>query len=183
MEQETLEFMEKDHSQEGQLLGVKQTAPVLRTKKRSSVIKGRYAYSIKTSRVKEEDFPYAGQQLSCTSELLDFARSLRDSDIEKMTAVFLDAQNQVMGIYIANGTVNQAVVYPREIIRHALLIGSSCIILIHNHPSGHPRPSDADIRLTRAIQEIAKLLDLLVHDHIIIGENNVFSFREEGIIF
>ena len=99
-----------------------------------------------------------------------------------MTAVFLDAQNQVMGIYISNGTVNQAVVYPREIIRHALLIGSSCIILVHNHPSGHPRPSDADIRLTKAIHDIAKMLDILVHDHIIIGGERFFSFREEGIM-
>ncbi len=181
--QGTLEFMQENHSQGVEPLGVKQTAPVLREKKRSNVMKERYAYSIKTSRVKEPDFPYAGQQLTCTTDLLSFARSLQDSDIEKMLTLYLDAQNQVMGIQITSGTVNQAVVYPREIIRHALLIGSSCIILIHNHPSGHPRPSDADIRLTKTVQEIAKMLDILVHDHVIIGtEGRFYSFREEGVI-
>ena len=183
MEQETLEFMEKDHSQGLRPLGVKQTAPINRQDQRRNVMKVRYAYSIKTSRVREPDFPYSGQRLSCTTDLLDFARSLQDSDIEKMLTLYLDAQNQVMGIQITSGTVNQAVVYPREIIRHALLVGSSCIILIHNHPSGHPRPSDADIRLTKTVQEIAKMLDILVHDHVIIGaEGRFYSFREEGVI-
>ena len=146
-------------------------------------MKERYAYSIKTSRVREPDFPYSGQRLSCTTDLLNFARSLQDSDIEKMLTLYLDAQNQVMGIQITSGTVNQAIVYPREIIRHALLIGSSCIILVHNHPSGVPRPSDADIRLTKTVTETSKLLDILIHEHIIIGtEGRFFSFREEGLM-
>jgi DNA repair protein RadC len=64
----------------------------------------------------------------------------------------------------------------------ALRKKASAIILAHNHPSGHVRPSDADIRLTKTIQETAKVLDILVHDHIIIGENRFFSFREEGLM-
>jgi DNA repair protein RadC len=143
----------------------------------------RYAYSIKTTRVKEQDFPYDGHQISCTSELLQFACSLRDSDIEKMIVIYLDAQNQILGIQITAGTVNQAVVYPREVIRHALLMGSSAIILIHNHPSGKVKPSDADIRLTKTVQETAKFLEILIHDHIILGaEDRYFSFREEGLM-
>ena len=144
--------------------------------------KSLHAYSIKTSRVREPDFPYHGQVISCTSELLDFARNLQDSDIEKMLTLYMDAQNKVICIQIMSGTVNQAVVYPREVIRHALLAGSSAIILIHNHPSGEVRPSEADIRLTKHIQEAAKYLDVLVHDHIIIGDNKWFSFREEGLM-
>ena len=144
--------------------------------------KSLHAYSIKTSRVREPDFPYHGQVISCTSELLDFARNLQDSDIEKMLTLYMDAQNKVICIQIMSGTVNQAVVYPREVIRHALLAGSSAIILIHNHPSGEVRPSEADIRLTKHIQEAAKYLDVLVHDHIIIGDNKFFSFREEGLM-
>jgi hypothetical protein len=104
--QGTLEFMQEDHSQGLQPPGVKQTAPVLREKKRSDVMKVRYAYSIKTSRVKEPDFPYSGQQITCTTDLLKFACSLQDSDIEKMLTLYLDAQNQVMGIQITSGTVN-----------------------------------------------------------------------------
>lgn len=181
--QGTLEFVEKDHSQGLPPLGVKQTAPIHRQKERSSVMKSQYAYSIKTSRVKELDFPYSGKSLTCTTELLDFAASLQNSDIEKMLTLYLDAQNQLICIQVVNGTVNQAIVYPREIIRHALLVGASAMILMHNHPSGRPRPSDADIRLTKTIQEAAKFMDLLVHDHIIIGtEGRFFSFREEGLM-
>ena len=80
------------------------------------------------------------------------------------------------------GVVNQAVVYPRQVLESALKKKASAIILAHNHPSGHVRPSDADIRLTKTIQETAKVLDILVHDHIIVGENRFFSFREEGLM-
>ena len=142
----------------------------------------KYAYSIKTSRVKEADFPYAGQSITCTSELLAFAKSLQSADIEKMLTLYMDAQNKVICIQVMSGTVNQAVVYPREIIRHALLSGATGIILIHNHPSGEVRPSDADIKVTRTLQEICKHLQLEVHDHVIIGENKFYSFREEGIL-
>ena len=144
--------------------------------------KALFAYSIKTSRVREPDFPYHGQAITCTSELVDFARTLQDFDIEKQLTVYMNAQNRVICIQIMSGTVNQAVVYPREVIRHALLSGASAIILIHNHPSGEVRPSDADIRLTKIIQEISKNLDILVHDHIIIGDKKWFSFREEGLM-
>ena len=140
------------------------------------------AYSIKTSRVKEPDFPYAGQQITCTSELVEFAKSLQNADIEKMLTLYMDAQNHVICIQMTTGTVNYAVAYPREIIRHALLTGAVAIILIHNHPSGDVKPSDADIRITRTIQEAAKLLEINVLDHIIIGEKRFCSFREEGIM-
>ena len=78
--------------------------------------------------------------------------------------------------------MNQAVVYPRKVLENALKKKASAVILVHNHPSGHVKPSDADIRLTKTIQETAKILDIIVHDHIIIGENRFFSFREEGLI-
>ena len=142
-----------------------------------------YAYSIRTSRVKEKDFPYEGQSITCTSELVSFVKSLQDAEIEKMLTIYLDAQNKVICLQVMNGTVNSAVVYPREIIRHALLSCAVGIILVHNHPSGSVRPSDADIRVTKTIQEAGKLLEIMVHDHIIVSENNkFFSFREEGIL-
>jgi DNA repair protein RadC len=141
------------------------------------------AYSIKTSRVKEPDFPYRGQQFVGTMDLLRFVRSLENSDVEKMLTLYLDGQNQLICIQITRGTVNQAYVYPREIIRHAILVGSCAMILVHNHPSGHERPSEADIRITRSIQEVAKLLEIVVHDHMIVGAGGrFFSFREEGMM-
>ena len=146
-------------------------------------LRTQYAYAIKTYRVKEKEFPYQGTPISCTSELVNFTRSLLDSDTEKMVAIYLNAQNEVMGIYVQPGTVNQAAVYPREILKNALLTGASAIILCHNHPDGHPKPSDADLTLTRTIKEACKLFDVLLHDHIVLGsESAVFSFREEGIL-
>jgi DNA repair protein RadC len=123
-------------------------------------------------------------QVSCTAELLNFCKTsmgaLKD---EEFRVCYLDARNQIITLEtIQEGVVNQAVVYPRKVLEKALQCKASAIILVHNHPSGHIRPSDADIRLTRTIQETARTLDILVHDHIIIGENRFFSFREEGLM-
>jgi len=123
-------------------------------------------------------------QISCTAELLNFCKmsfgGLKD---ERFCIISLNAQNRVIEMdTIQEGIVNQAIVYPRKVLECSLKRKASSIILVHNHPSGHVRPSEADIRLTKLIQETAKVMDIAVHDHIIIGENKVFSFREEGII-
>jgi DNA repair protein RadC len=123
-------------------------------------------------------------QITCTRELLDYCKSymggLRD---ERSCVIYLDAQNRMTDIEtIQEGIVNQAVVYPRKVLENALKQKASAVILVHNHPSGHVKPSDADIRLTKTIQETARILDIIVHDHVIIGENRFFSFREEGLI-
>lgn len=122
--------------------------------------------------------------VTCTRELTDFCRTaLGGKRDEEFCVLYLDAQNQLIEFEtIQRGIVNQAVVYPRQVLEGALRKKASAIILAHNHPSGHVRPSEADIRLTRTIQEIAKFVDILVHDHLIVGEGSVFSFREEGLI-
>lgn len=123
-------------------------------------------------------------QISCTTDLLNFCRTeMGSKKDEEFCVIFLDAQNQIIEFEtVQKGIVNQAVVYPRQVLESALKRKASAIILAHNHPSGHVRPSEADIRLTKTIQETAKVLDILVHDHIIIGENRFFSFREEGMM-
>ena len=124
------------------------------------------------------------QQISCTKELLDYCMtSLGGLKDEHFCVIYLDAQNRIIDVEtIQEGIVNQAVVYPRKVLENALRRKASAVILAHNHPSGHVKPSDADIRLTKTIQETAKALDILVHDHVIIGENKFFSFREEGLM-
>lgn len=123
-------------------------------------------------------------QVTCTGELLDFCKTVMGGKKdEEFCVIYLDTQNQIIAFEtVQKGIVNQAVVYPRQVLESALKKKASAIILAHNHPSGHVRPSDADIRLTRTIRETAKALDILVHDHIIIGDNRFFSFREEGLI-
>ena len=108
---------------------------------------------------------------------------LTNPSIESNTLSNLDAQNRMTDIEtIQEGIVNQAVVYPKKVLENALKKKASAVILVHNHPSGHVKPSDANIRLTKTIQETARILDIIVHDHVIIGENRFFSFREEGLI-
>jgi DNA repair protein RadC len=123
-------------------------------------------------------------QIACTSELIDFCRTkIGANKDEEFCVIYLDAQNQIIEFEtVQKGIANQAVVYPRQVLEKALRKKASALILAHNHPSGHVRPSDADIRLTKTIQETAKALDILIHDHIIIGENRFFSFREEGLM-
>ena len=124
------------------------------------------------------------EQISSTKELIDYCLSsmggLKD---EHFAVIYLNARNKIIKVEtIQEGIVNQAVVYPRKVLEKALAHKASAIILVHNHPSGHVRPSDADIRLTRVLQDAARIMDIALHDHLIVGENRFFSFREEGIL-
>jgi len=142
----------------------------------------KYAFSIKTSRVRETDFPYQGQSISSTSELMNFTSALQDADVEKFIVIYLNIKNVVNGIYVTTGTVDQAIIFPREVLLHALLSRSSSMILIHNHPSGETKPSDSDLNLTKCLIEAARIFNIMVHDHVIIGMNKFLSFREEGLL-
>lgn len=123
-------------------------------------------------------------QITSTRELIDYCMSslggLKD---ERFSVIFLNAQNRIIATeVIQEGIVNQAVVYPRKVLEKALKYKASAIILVHNHPSGQVEPSEADVRLTRSLRETARVLEILIHDHIIVGENRYYSFREEGIM-
>ena len=91
---------------------------------------------------RERTFPYSGADLSGTKQVVEFARSLQDSDVEKFLVLYLNARNKLNCISVQMGTVNQAVVYPREIVKHCILSNACAVILVHNHPSGHVRPSE-----------------------------------------
>jgi DNA repair protein RadC len=82
----------------------------------------------------------------------------------------------------ARGTVDHAPVYPREVVKRALELGASALILVHNHPSGDPTPSKADIAVTRDIVSAAKPLGVTVHDHLIIGRGRHTSLRDMGML-
>ena len=80
------------------------------------------------------------------------------------------------------GTVNHAPVYPREVVKRALELGASAIIMVHNHPSGDPKPSRADIDITRKVRDAARPVGIALHDHLIIGKDGFVSLKNEGII-
>ena len=103
--------------------------------------------------------------------------------VEHFGAFFLNSQNELIGFKMFNtGTINQVAVYPRMIIHTALMIGAAGLILAHNHPSGHPDPSDNDKQLTRSINEAGRLFDIQCLDHVIVSANSYFSFLERRIL-
>ena len=106
-----------------------------------------------------------------------------DDDKEHFWAIFLNAQNHyLMHTLVSTGTQSASLVHPREVFGPALRAGAASLILVHNHPSGDPTPSREDLRLTRQLAEGAKLLDLRLHDHLIIGNGTErwVSLAERG---
>lgn len=97
---------------------------------------------------------------------------------EQFRVLFLDRKNQLITDEImSEGTVDHAPLYPREIMRRALELGASSLILVHNHPSGDPTPSNADVDMTRQIVEAAKALSITVHDHLVVGVDGTASLK------
>ncbi|VDC48763.1 MULTISPECIES: DNA repair protein RadC [Brevundimonas] len=102
---------------------------------------------------------------------------------EQFRVLYLDRRNTLMcDELLAEGTVDHAPVYPREVVRRALDLSASAMILVHNHPSGDPEPSRADIEMTRKIIDAARLFGLQVHDHLVIGRQGTASFKTLGLI-
>jgi len=117
--------------------------------------------------------------LSSWSELIDYCRSaMAYESVEQFRILFLDKKNRLIADEVQQvGTVDHTPVYPREVIRRTLELSASALILVHNHPSGDPSPSAADVRMTREIAEISKQMGITLHDHIIIGRAGHASMR------
>ncbi len=102
---------------------------------------------------------------------------------EAFRVLFLDKKNQLIADEILNqGTVDHAPVYPREVMRRALELSAGALILVHNHPSGDPTPSAADVEMTRRIVEAGRALDISIHDHVVVGRADVASFKALGLM-
>lgn len=107
---------------------------------------------------------------------------LRDLKHEVFAALILDTQHRILSFeLLSTGTIDQATVYPREVARLMLERHASAVIFAHNHPSGRPDPSDADIRLTHKLKEALALLDIRVLDHFIVADQHIVSFAERGL--
>jgi DNA repair protein RadC len=117
--------------------------------------------------------------LSSWKDVIDYCRtSMAFADKEQFRILFLDKRNQLISDEVQQtGTVDHTPVYPREVIKRALEVSATAIILVHNHPSGDPTPSQADIQMTKAIIGIAGPLGISVHDHIIVGKNGHASIK------
>lgn len=122
--------------------------------------------------------------LSSWDALIDYCHTaLAHRETEQFRVLFLDRKNVLIADEEqASGTVNHVPVYPREVVKRALELNASALILVHNHPSGDPTPSEADIGMTLQVQEAARALDITLHDHLIIGKSRELSFRTSGYL-
>ena len=119
------------------------------------------------------------------TERLDayLAAAMSRDKVEQFRVLFLDPKNRLIADEVqGRGTVNHTPVYVREVVKRALELHSTALILVHNHPSGDPSPSRADIDITADLRDAARLFDVTVHDHLIVGNGRTFSFRREGML-
>jgi DNA repair protein RadC len=122
--------------------------------------------------------------LSSWDAVRDYCRSsMAFADKEHFRILFLDKRNHLIADEVQQtGTVDHTPVYPREVVKRALELSATAIILVHNHPSGDPTPSRADIQMTQSIIEIARTLGIAVHDHIIVGKDGCVSLKSQKLI-
>ncbi|WP_435257146.1 RadC family protein [Thioclava sp. FR2] len=122
--------------------------------------------------------------LSSWDALLDYCHtSMAHRETEQFRLLFLDRKNTLIADEEqAKGTVDHVPVYPREVVKRALELNASALILVHNHPSGDPTPSQADINMTNQINEACQVLGITLHDHLIVGKSREISFRSQGYL-
>lgn len=116
--------------------------------------------------------------------LLDYlAIDMASLTVERVRVLYLDSRNRLVSDHhVGDGTIDEAAIHPREVIRRGLDLGAAALILVHNHPSGNPEPSRADIQITQRIAEAGRHLGITVHDHVIVGREGHVSLRAKGVI-
>ena len=122
--------------------------------------------------------------LSSWQVVVDYCRAAMGREkIEQFRLLFLDNRNRLMADEVQQrGTVNHTPLYPREVVKRALELGASALIMVHNHPSGDPTPSKADIDMTRDVRDALSKVDIRLHDHIIVAKSEFRSLKTDGYI-
>lgn len=139
-----------------------------------------------TLKVHEKVEQYTSERITSSKHLYNFLKQIEDKDtvyLETFKVLFLNKQNQIKGYQIlSTGGTNACLADAKVIFKVALDTMAEAIVISHNHPSGAKRPSDADLKLTRNIQQTAKALGIVLLDHIIVTENDYYSFSDEGTL-
>ena len=122
--------------------------------------------------------------LSHWQQLMDYCRaSMAFEAIEQFRVLYLDNRNHLIADEMLHkGTVDHTPVYPREVVKRALELGATALIMVHNHPSGDPTPSKADIEMTREVKEAGEKLGITLHDHVIVAKGGTNSFKTLGLL-
>jgi DNA repair protein RadC len=146
----------------------------------TAALKTVHAAALRLARADIENRPL----LTNWARLIDYLTAvLAREPIEQFRVLFLDTRNRLIADEPqSRGTVNHTPVYPREVVRRALQLQATALILVHNHPSGDPTPSREDIAMTHDIRDAAIALSIALHDHVIIGRGHHTSFRREGLL-
>lgn len=146
----------------------------------AAAIRIAHAAAIRLVRTRAQAAPVLGNWQALTDYL---HADMAHDGIERFRVLHLNTRNMlVRDEVMARGTIDEAAVHVREVIKRALEVGSAALILVHNHPSGDPSPSRADVDITRAIIAAGKPLNIAVHDHLIVGLNGQVSLRAKGLI-
>ena len=121
--------------------------------------------------------------LSSWQAVMDYCALSVRGDVERFHVLYLDRKNRLISDErLGVGTVDHVPVYPREVVRRALDLNASALILVHNHPSGDPTPSRADIEITKQVVQAGRALNVEVHDHLVVGRDGVASFKQLGLM-
>lgn len=125
-----------------------------------------------------------GPVLSSWTSLIDYLRvAMGHGRTEEFRVLFLDSKNRLIADEVqGKGTVNRTAVYPREVVKRALEHGATAIIMVHNHPSGDPTPSRADVEMTEEVRDAGELLGIALHDHVVISKSGHESFKSMGLL-
>ena len=129
-------------------------------------------------RVVDKDF------IRSSKEVLEYLQhNLRDRNREVLMVIYLNGRNQIIKMEeVFEGTLSKSAVYPREVVKRALDNEAAALVFVHNHPSGNPNPSKEDLTITNKLKEASQSIDVVVHDHLIIAGNEVYSFTDHGLI-
>ena len=122
--------------------------------------------------------------VSSWQQLIDYCHTtMAHRETEQFRVLYLDRKNVLIADEAqGQGTVDHVPVYPREVVKRALELNASALILVHNHPSGDPTPSESDIEMTQRVEAAARALSVTLHDHIIVGKSRELSFRAQGLL-
>ena len=129
-------------------------------------------------RIIDQDF------IRSADEVIDYLKhNLRDKSREVFLVIYLNGRNQILKMEeLFQGTLTTSAVYPREVVKRALVNDAAALVFVHNHPSGNPNPSKDDLTITKKLKEATQAIDVSVHDHLIIAGNDVYSFADHGLI-
>jgi DNA repair protein RadC len=139
----------------------------------------------RVSLIKDGALSYATDTVVLTPQQVSalIREFLQNSDREHFIVVFLDSRSAVIGLHtVSIGTLTESLVHPREVFKAAIVANAASIVVAHNHPSGTAHTSEADISVTNKLKEAGRIIGIPVEDHVVIGDEKYFSFREEGLL-